>query len=75
MTPEPSLPYDIWMYGNKELMDIKTNYASHIKQYFFDVGISSLGGAGYEVALGNYLKDNNINLKKSDLQFETVRIF
>jgi hypothetical protein len=75
MSPEPLLPYDIWMYGNKELMDIKTKYASHIEQYFFNVGISSLGGSGYEVALGNYLRDNNIKLKKSDLQCHTVRVF
>ena len=75
MSPNPSLPYDVWMYGNKELMDIKTKYANHIKQYWFEPGISSLGDCGYETALGNYLKDNNVKIKKSDLQWKSVRIF
>jgi len=75
MTPDIRLPYDVWMYGNKELMDIKTKYASYIEQYYFNKGINSLGGSGYETAFGSYIKDNNVTLRQSDLQWQSIRVF
>jgi hypothetical protein len=75
MTPDVNLPYDIWMYGNKELMDIKTNYVNHVQQYWLDKDPSSWIHYCYEHAIGQYFRDNNISLKQSSLQYNTIRIF
>jgi len=65
---------DLWMFGPRHLMDIKTDYFSHIDDYWFKRHPNLLG-YGYEMALTDYLRDNNVTIRWSDFPWEIRRVF
>jgi hypothetical protein len=75
MTPDITTPKDIWMYGNREVVDIKTKYAHYVQEYWLDFGTNIWPSYWFEHALGKYLKDNNIQLGESKLKYDTIRLF
>lgn len=66
---------DLWMFGTKEQIDIKTNYYYNIDDYWINTGLTSF----YEVHLERYLNDNNIfrgkNMVPSNLDCKIIRLF
>lgn len=73
--PNP-IQIDIWMMGNLEQMDIKTQYLNHIDEYWFKHPLFANNGIGYEDCLRSYLFDKEIkSFQNSNSSFTISRIF
>jgi hypothetical protein len=64
---------DIWMFGDRNSIDIKTNFYSHIEEYWFKRKLNFYEDT-YESALFEYLKENKIFHRASDLKSQFVRL-
>lgn len=75
LAPNPAL-IDIWMMGNLEQMDIKTQYLNHIDEYWFKHPSFANDSIGYEDSLKSYLADKGItNFQFSKSHHTLSRIF
>jgi hypothetical protein len=64
--------FDLWMMGNLEQMDIKTQYFNHIDEYFF----SNINSTPYEDSLKLYLISKEIKDWQSSKASTTIpRVF
>lgn len=67
---------DIWMFGPKKYLDIRTNYYHHIDDYWYNnPNYDNFMNVWQEIVMTKYLNDNNVPTQISDLCFEVPRIF
>jgi hypothetical protein len=66
--------YDVWCFGAKDLMDIKTDYYYYIDDYWFNK-TDDFFSYGYERALYQYIVDNKIQVRYSNLDYKMLRLF
>jgi hypothetical protein len=66
--------YDVWCFASKNLMGIKTDYYYHIDNYWFKK-TRNFFNYGYERALHQYITDNKIKVRHSNLDYSMIRLF